>query len=138
MNATINGIDRALKKGEILQENRIFHRGDSYDNLKHWGFPDYKSLKAFEGNVFTCNNYISTGVSKEGSFDKMVEWKFKCDAGRNYGAYINEISEYYKSPIEYEFLIKRGANIRIDKVTLKNNKTYVDATIIDFTPTKMK
>ena len=136
---TIEGVDKSLEKGEILKKNQIFYRGDNYEQIVYWGLPDnFEELKKKEGTVFTCPNYISTGVSKEGSFDDNIEWNFRCDAGKNYGAYVNEISEYFYYKKEYEFLVKRGAKIKINKVWKEGTMTYIDASIVGFNPKKLK
>lgn len=136
---TLEGIDKALEKGEILKKNQIFYRGDNYKQISFWGLPDnFDELKKRQGTVFTCQNYISTGVSKQGSFEGEIEWNFRCDAGRNYGAYVNEISKYFKYEKEYEFLVKRGARIKINKVWKEKGKTYIDASIVGFNPKKLK
>ena len=142
---TLKGIDKALEKGEILKENKIFYRGEySDENLVNWKLPkNFEELKKKEGEVFTCKNYISTGVSKEGSFaneksNSKIEWHIRCDAGKNYGAYVNEISLFYKAEDEYEFLIKRGANVKINKVWKEKEKIYIDASIVGFNPQKLE
>ncbi len=138
MKNTIKGIDSSLNKGEVFKKNKVFYRGDDYGKLKNWGFPNYQSLKAKEGKIFRCDNYISTGVSSQGAFGGEVEWRIKCNAGKKYGAYVNEISHYFDAQEEFEFVIKRGANIKINKVTLKDGVTYIDANIVDFSPKKVK
>lgn len=126
-------LDRALEKGQILKKNKVFYRGSKYEHLKAMGLPDnFEELSKMEGKTIPWNSYISTGVSKEGSFDQPIEFKFKCPAGKKYGAYINEISHYWNAEIEYEFLIKSGAQVRLDKITEKEGKTFIEATILGF------
>ena len=139
----INTLDSALEKGADLKNNQIFNRGMTWEQMQKWGFSDYDVLKASEGTTFNCKNYISTGVTKEGSFnDREVLWRIKCDAGKNYGAYVNEISKWANNKNEFEYIMKRGAQIKIDnvdKVDLlidnpEHGITYIDATILGFKP----
>lgn len=127
----VDYLDSALEKGKGLTKNQIFYRGDNFDTiLKFCGFKNYESLKNSIGKKFVCKSYLSTGVTKDGAFGGKIEWKIKCDAGKKYGAYINEISHYSKKDCEYEFLFRRNSKIRIDDVKKANDVIYLDVTIL--------
>lgn len=128
----VDYLDSALEKGKGLTQNQIFYRGDDFGKiLKFCGFKNYESLKNSIGKTFVCKSYLSSGVSEDGAFSGNIKWKIKCDAGKKYGAYINEISHYSKSDMEYEFLFRRNSKIRIDGVKKAYDGTiYLDVTIL--------
>ena len=131
---TIKHLDKALSKGPILKQDQVFYSGIDMHKLKYWGISDEADLYGRVGKTFTVDNYISASPFEKGAFDMETTWKIKASKGSKVGAYINEISAYSDSPIEYEFLFKRNAEVRIDNVYKDpyTGKTVVEATIVDF------
>ena len=135
---TVKAIDSGLNKGKILKVNEKFYSGLEIEKLQQWGIiktTNLSELNSIIGKVFTIQNYISSGLSLDtsASYHRII-LEIKCDAGKNYGAYVNEISNFHKAFNEMEYLIKRGAELRVDNVYNKNGKTYIEGTIIGFDP----
>lgn len=132
-------LDSALSKGIKLKKDQIFYSGMSPQKLKLWGIGNgdinsaYSTLKKQKGkNLNPIKNYISTSPIREGAFDHhIVLWKIKGKKGQQIGSYINEISAYVDSDIEYEFLMKRNLTMKVLDVTKKNGKIIVDLEIVN-------
>ncbi len=127
-------LDSALEKGPELLHNQVFFRGDSFSNADLWGLPELKTNPAqVVGKTITVDNYISSGISMDGAFDGEILYEITAPKGSKVGAYINEVSAYMKSNIEYEFLIKRKAKLKINNYKyLPNGKLKVYAEIVGF------
>ena len=132
----VTGIDSAMYKYGKLNKNMILYRGDKFNYLALWKdmpVKNFDDLCKYVGKTVKCETYLSTGVTKDGSFGGEVKWEIYAPVGTK-GMYINDLSEYFKEDIEYEYLLDRNTKYRIDKVyqEKEGNKiiTKIKATVV--------
>lgn len=133
LNTIINGLDSSIKKFGGLKNNMILYRGDSFSKLslwKGWNVSKPSDLLKYIGQTISCDTYMSTGVSKSGSFSGEVKWIIKAPIGTK-GMYINDISKYFSTDVEFEYIVNRGSKFRIDEVYSKHGITYIKAKIVE-------
>ena len=134
----VSGLDSAIIKYGGTKDNMILYRGDSFKNLSLWknmNVQNYSDLCSYVGKTIESTTYMSTGVSKSGSFDGEIEWIIRAPKGTK-GVYVNDISDYFYETNEYEYVVARNSKYRIDKVyqkydsSTKKMKTYIEAKIV--------
>lgn len=135
LNNIIECLDSAIQKYGGLRQNMILYRGDTLDKLslwKGWNIKDVNDLTKYIGKTVVNDSYMSTGVSADGSFDdRTIIWKIKAPIGTQ-GIYINDISAYYSDDKQYEFIVRRKSEFRIDNVYEKGGKVYIEAKIVGY------
>ena len=127
LNNIIKGLDSAIIKYGPLENNMILYRGDTFSKLslwKDWNVRNYYDLQNYIGKVVNCETYMSTGVSKEGSFPGEIKWIIKAPIGTK-GMYINDISEYFSDKSQFEYIVKRNSKFRIDNVYKDENGVVI-------------
>lgn len=109
----VDGIDRAMAKFTLTTDKTVW-RGFREDLMPDSFLSKMENLKP--GSVLTDKAYSSTAVTKSGTGEFTGGWlmKIKVPAGTGRGVFTRKISEYEK---ENEFLIKRGAQFKVTRIT---------------------
>lgn len=123
----INTISKTIKKFKVPEEFMV-HRGTTKSALKGL-FKDEHELREllekcnnaeitqeylnnkFIGNILVDKGFMSTSCLTNGAFTKDLSLHINIEKGTNYGAYINELSNYKDK--EYEFLLDKNLAMEI-------------------------
>lgn len=123
----INTISKTIKKFKVPEEFMV-HRGTTKSALKGL-FKDEHELREllekcrtkevtqehlnnkFIGNILVDKGFMSTSCLTNGAFTKDLTLHINIEKGTNYGAYINELSNYKDK--EYEFLLDKNLAMEI-------------------------
>lgn len=128
-------ISKALKKYKS-PENIIVHRGGSKRAIKDLFSSKEELNELFErcktneitqdelnkklvGNIIFDKGFVSTSAYEGGKFNRDIEFHINIPKGSNYGAYINELSEYKDT--EFEYLLDSSLGMKISKVRIGRN-----------------
>lgn len=100
-----------------LKENIVVHRTTEREFLDE--------LQV--GKIWKDNGFISTSMLAKKQASGDVVWDIHIPSGVGYGAYIKELSG---SPEEYEFLLQRGTQLKINSIIGTEEGIKIDATVI--------
>ena len=107
----ISNIENAIDQFETKEDIQVFRKTmmNGFDNLK-------------EGDTFTDDGFSSTSTNEDfvkgfdGSDHELKDaymMKINVPKGKGQGAFIRNVSEY---PNEYEFLLQRGSQFKVDNI----------------------
>lgn len=111
----IGNIDSALESFELTEPIRVFRTCDK-DVLE--------ALKLESGATFRDDGFVSTSVLSKKVASGNIVMQIDVPAGAGHGAWINPLSGAEDE--EYEFLLPRGAEFRINGVRQSGEDTIVE------------
>lgn len=112
-------MDAALAKTELTEPLAVY-RGSGPELLG--GASTVGEIKKLIGATVTDSGFVSSSVSKAGSFSEPIAYKIIVPAGKGHGGYVNNISQHQS---EMEFLMPRNSSFRITDVKKLGNKPCV-------------
>lgn len=102
----------------------MFHRGDSGLTFGLKG-KSINELKGMIGGTINVKTYVSTSI--DSGYALPFRYNIYVKKGKGKGAYIAGISNI---PQEYEFLIKRGSNFKVQGVKKEGDNVLVDLELL--------
>lgn len=128
----IKNLDSAIKKFN-LEDNIVVYRGIGSGGSKNL-FGSYNITPEminsnFVGTVIQDKAYMSTSIKSSVAYDfSSPIIKINVPKGKGRGAYVNSVSQYKNK--EYEFLMKRGSNLKITGADKSMGVTTIYADLV--------